>query len=563
MISFDEEKQDKRIADLHAKEEEDLAQIVAAKFGIPYIDLSTIAINTDALRIIPQEEAEQSSVASFRATGKKIDIAAAIPDSPAVSGILEELREKGFIPSLYIASKKSLARAWEHYAEISKSSRTDAGVISISEEVLSSYLEKIKSIDDAQKLVEQEEVAVRSGQGISNLVEVILSGAIALSSSDIHIEPEDASIRLRYRLDGVLQDIVHIDAKIFHNVLMRIKLVSAMKLNLKNVAQDGRFSVRLKGTEMEIRSSIIPGTYGESVVMRILNPETIALTFDKLGIEPRLKSVFEEELSKPNGMILLTGPTGSGKTTTLYAFLRYVSNTGNKIITIEDPVEYHLDGINQTQVEEDKGYTFLEGLRSALRQDPDIIMVGEIRDKETAGVAVNSALTGHLVFSTLHTNTAAGTIPRLIDLGVNPKVIGSALTIAIAQRLVRKLCERCKKEATPSPEELALLQKTTEAISSRRPDISASTTDHYFVAVGCPLCNMTGYKGRSGIFEAIRSDEAITTVTLSNPSEREIRRAALPQNILTMREDGVLKVLRGDTSLDELGRVIDLTGEDH
>ncbi len=563
MISFDEEKQDKRIADLHAKEEEDLAQIVAAKFGIPYIDLSTLAINTDALRIIPQEEAEQSSVASFRATGKKIDIAAAVPDSPAVSGILEELKGKGFIPSLYIASKKSLARAWEHYAEISKSSRTDAGVISISEEVLSSYLEKIKSIGDAQKLIEQEEVAVRSGQGISNLVEVILSGAIALSSSDIHIEPEDASIRLRYRLDGVLQDIAHIDAKIFHNVLMRIKLVSAMKLNLKNVAQDGRFSIRLKGTEMEIRSSIIPGTYGESVVMRVLNPETIALTFDKLGIEPRLKSVFEEELSKPNGMILLTGPTGSGKTTTLYAFLRYVSNTGNKIITIEDPVEYHLEGINQTQVEEDKGYTFLEGLRSALRQDPDIIMVGEIRDKETAGVAVNAALTGHLVFSTLHTNTAAGTIPRLIDLGVNPKVIGSALTIAIAQRLVRKLCEKCKKEATPSPEELALLQKTTEAISSRRPDISIPPTDHYFVAVGCPLCNMTGYKGRSGIFEAIRSDEAITTVTLDNPSEREIKRAALPQNILTMREDGVLKVLRGDTSLDELGRVIDLTGEDH
>lgn len=563
MISFDEEKQDKRISDLHAKEEEDLAQIVAAKFGIPYIDLSTLAINTDALRIIPQEEAERSFVASFQATGKKIDIATAVPDSPLVSGILEELKGKGFIPSLYITSKKSLARAWEHYAEISKSSRTDAGVISISEEVLSSYLEKIKSIEDAQKLIVQEEEAVRSGQGISNFVEVILSGAIALSSSDIHIEPEDASIRLRYRLDGVLQDIAHIDAKIFHNVLMRIKLVSAMKLNLKDVAQDGRFSIRLKGTEMEIRSSIIPGAYGESVVMRVLNPETIALTFDKLGIESRLKSIFEEELSKPNGMILLTGPTGSGKTTTLYAFLRYVSNTGNKIITIEDPVEYHLEGINQTQVEEDKGYTFLEGLRSALRQDPDIIMVGEIRDKETAGVAVNAALTGHLVFSTLHTNTAAGTIPRLIDLGVNPKVIGSALTIAIAQRLVRKLCEKCKKEATPSPEERSLLQKTTSAITLRRPDIEIPQIDHYFVAVGCPLCNMTGYKGRSGIFEAIRSDEAMTTVTLDNPSEREIKRAALPQNILTMREDGILKVLRGDTSLDELGRVIDLSGEDH
>ncbi len=342
---------------------------------------------------------------------------------------------------------------------------------------------------------------------------------------------------------------------------MRLKLVSAMKLNVASAAQDGRFSIKIKGSPMEIRSSIIPGAYGESVVMRILNPETIALTLPKLGVEQGLKNIFEKELAKPNGMILLTGPTGSGKTTTLYAFLRSVSNTGNKIITIEDPIEYHLEGINQTQVNDGKGYTFLDGLRSALRQDPDIIMVGEIRDKETAEVAVNAALTGHLVFSTLHTNNAAGTIPRLIDLGVNPKVLGSALTISIAQRLVRTLCTKCRVEASPTSEEADIIEKVLKQIRERRPELSLPPVNHYYKAVGCTSCSGTGYRGRTGIFEAITVDAFVTEVTLKNPSEREIKIAALPQNILSMREDGILKVLNGETSLEELGRVIDLNEE--
>jgi type IV pilus assembly protein PilB len=280
---------------------------------------------------------------------------------------------------------------------------------------------------------------------ISRLLEIIIAGALALKASDVHIEPEEKFVRIRYRLDGVLTDILHFDKETFRLLLSRIKLLSGMKLNLTG-AQDGRYSIILENTEIEIRTSILPSAYDESIVMRVLNPTSISVPLESLGIPRKLLSVLLKEIDKPEGMILTTGPTGSGKTTTLYAFLRKVYTPEIKVITIENPIEYHLEGIVQTQVNTDKGYTFLEGLRSALRQDPDIIMVGEIRDRETAEIAVNSALTGHLVFSTLHTNNAAGTFPRLIDLGVNPKVITSALSVSMAQRLVRKLCPECMKK---------------------------------------------------------------------------------------------------------------------
>ena len=561
MVHFDEEKQDARIKELRAKEEEDFAEIIAAKVGLPYMDLSKIAINTDALGIIHETDARKASLACFRATGKLLDIAVASPESPEVKAIIDDFAGKGFSTTLYVASKASLERAWGHYADIAASSQTHAGVIAISDEDIVKYLDSFTTLAEIKQAITDEEASVRSGKGISRLVEIMLAGALALSSSDIHLEPRESSVRIRYRLDGVLADAAELSAKTSHPLLMRLKLVSAMKLNVTSAAQDGRFSIKIKGSPIEIRSSVIPGAYGESVVMRILNPETIALTLEKLGVEEELQKIFEAELAKPNGMILLTGPTGSGKTTTLYAFLRRVSNTGNKIITIEDPIEYHMEGINQTQVEEGKGYTFLEGLRSALRQDPDIIMVGEIRDKETAEVAVNAALTGHLVFSTLHTNNAAGTIPRLIDLGVNPKVLGSALTISIAQRLVRTLCSECRQEAIISGDEAELIKKVLAQIHERRPELALPPANRYYKPGSCASCGETGYRGRVGIFEALMVDAAITEATVKNPSEREITVAALPQHILSMREDGIIKVLRGETSIEELGRVIDLHAE--
>jgi type II secretory ATPase GspE/PulE/Tfp pilus assembly ATPase PilB-like protein len=320
----------------------------------------------------------------------------------------------------------------------------------------------------------------------------------------------------------------------------------------------------MNGMEISMRTSTIPGAYGESVVMRILDPRSIQVDLANMGIEPRLYTLIDAGIKKPNGLILITGPTGSGKTTTLYAFLRKIYSPDIKIITIEDPVEYHLQGITQTQVE--GNYSFLDGLRAALRQDPDVLMVGEIRDSETAKISVESALTGHIVFSTLHTNNAAGVIPRLIDLEVNPKIMVSALTLSIAQRLVRKLCTVCRAERPVTAEEEALLRKILTTAAANGKDIgaynlAADMPIKLYKNVGCSECNKTGYKGRMGIFEAIKTDEAIEQIIPTNPSEREIKRVAAKQGIFNMREDGVVKILAGITSMEEVQSVVDLTEE--
>jgi len=362
---------------------------------------------------------------------------------------------------------------------------------------------------------------------------------------------------LRYRLDGVLVDVLTFDQETYKLTLSRLKLLSGLKLNVEAQAQDGRFSIKIKGDEIELRTSILPGNYAETMVLRILNPKSIGVELEQLGLEEKLRARIEKEIQKPNGMILNTGPTGSGKTTTLYAFLRKVNKPETKIITIEDPIEYHLQGLVQTQVDK-KNYTFAAGLRSALRQDPDIIMVGEIRDGEVAETAINAALTGHLVFSTLHTNDAAGSFPRLIDLGVDEKVISSAVNVAMAQRLVRTLCKACKQERAATPEEQALIDKHLSRIHDKAL-VPAETKKVWAAAPqGCAECHGRGYKGRVGVFEAVFMDQKVEEILRQKPSGREIATAAQEQGIPTMQQDGILKVLRGVTSMEELGRVVDL-----
>ena len=339
--------------------------------------------------------------------------------------------------------------------------------------------------------------------------------------------------------------------------MSRIKLTSGLKLNVHNQAQDGRFSIRTNETTIEVRTSVIPGTFKESIVLRILNPKSLSISFENLGMEKKLLETLNKELIKPNGMILTTGPTGSGKTTTLYAFLKKIYTPETKIITLEDPVEYHLSGIVQTQVEESRGYTFSSGLMSILRQDPDIIMVGEIRDMETARTAMNAALTGHMVLSTLHTNDAAGTIPRLIDLGANPNIIAPAINVAMAQRLVRKLCGECKEKYNPNDEEKKTVQEVVDTFPH---DYPHPETQNFFLwkAGGCDACNGIGYKGRIGVFEAILIDDKMEALIAKMPSEIEILTSAKEQGILNMKQDGILKVLNGVTSLGELRRVVEL-----
>ncbi len=556
MVQFDEEKQNKRLEDLLKKEEEDLAKTLSSKYGLEYLDLSRMSINPDALRVIPEKEAREAKIAAFDIVNKKIHIGVLSPGNEKTVSAVRALGERGYQPLLHMVSTGSLERAWSRYSEVSFASEVKAGVLDISNEEIQNLVKKVSAIADVKILIE-EVLKMKKGYRVSRILEIILAGGLSMGASDVHIEPEETYARLRYRLDGVLTDIITFDTETFVLILSRIKLISGLKLNIKGSAQDGRFSIKVDTLEIEIRTSILPGAYGESIVLRILNPETISVSIDKLGIEPRLLAILEKEIRKPNGMLLNTGPTGSGKTTTLYAFLKKVHAPGIKIITIEDPIEYHLPGVVQTQVDP-KQYTFAEGLRSALRQDPDVIMVGEIRDSETAGIAINSGLTGHLVFSTLHTNNAAGAFPRLIDLGVDPKVISSAINITMAQRLVRVLCTKCAKEVPIPSDKKDFIQKTLSQMPKEYRGVSATTI---FEAVGCEACNGVGYKGRIGIFEAILTNEKIDAIIRESPSERDIMKVAKEQGLLSMLEDGVLKVLRGVTSLDELGRVIDITEE--
>ena len=538
-------------------------KILAQRHKLPYIDLSATSVNTDALRLIPEKQARKTGVAAFSISGKKLLIAVISPKKDLLGPIEDDLQRQGYKTTFYMASKPSLERAWSLYKEVSYAKETEAGVFDISKTELENTVGEIQSINDLKQIISS--ITTKSAKRkISRLLEIILAGAISTEASDIHIEPEKLATRLRFRLDGVLNDICDIDHSTYSFLLSRIKLLSGLKLNVRKSAQDGRFSVKLGNSEIEIRSSVLPGEYGESVVLRILNPETIKISLEKLGIEELLFKELEKQLKKPNGMILTTGPTGSGKTTTLYAFLKKVYRPEIKIITLENPIEYHFKGITQTQIEKNSDYGFLSGLRSILRQDPDVIMVGEIRDKETAGVAINAALTGHLVFSTLHTNDAAGVIPRLVDLGVNPKIISSALNISLAQRLVRKLCLACREEYSADESERKIIEPLLVSIKRKRgvaPEISK-----LWRAVekekNCNVCGGLGYKGRIGVFEGIHTDKNIEKLIQDeNISESAIKEVAEKQQMLNMAEDGILKVLRGVTSLDELGRVVDIYEE--
>ncbi|MFH1720108.1 MAG: GspE/PulE family protein [Patescibacteria group bacterium] len=557
-IQFNEDKQRQKLEELREQEEEGLAQMISKKYGLPYIDLSTNPINIDALRIVKEQEAREAQVAPFNIINKKVSLAVISPNDEKTIALIEDLKDRGYIPSFFLASHQSLEKIWDRYKDLSYSMETKGGALDIESEEIQNLVKNVKSTEDIKRLIETVLIQKKSYR-ISRILEIILAGAVSINASDIHIEPEESSVRFRYRLDGVLYDILDIDHDTYGLLLSRIKLISNLKLNIKGKAQDGRFSIKLSDAEIEIRTSLLPGGYGESVVLRVLNPNMISIPLEELGINEKLLSIITKELQKPNGMVLNTGPTGSGKTTTLYAFLKKIYTPGIKIITIENPIEYHIKGIVQTQTEEGKGYTFLEGLRSALRQDPDVIMVGEIRDRETAEIAINSALTGHLVFSTLHTNNAAGTFPRLIDLGVNPKVITSAINVAMAQRLIRKLCDKCKKRSVLGETENRLIKSVTDSILDKK-CLAGLDFSNIYEAAGCPDCNFTGFKGRTGIYEAILTDGKIEDIVKENPGEREIEKATKDQGILDMKQDGIIKILKGITSIDELRRVIDLEG---
>jgi len=410
---------------------------------------------------------------------------------------------------------------------------------------------KVKNVSDFKKRI--GEFLEKS---VTELSEVILGGAINLEASDIHIEPREEESKIRVRIDGLLQDVTVFGRGIYERILSRIKLLSGMKLNISDRPQDGRFSILIGGLPIEIRASTLPAEYGESIVLRILNPKSL-IEMESLGLREDLLELFKKEIKKPNGMIIVTGPTGCGKTTTLYAILKKIQNPEIKIITIEDPIEYHLKGISQTQVDPKAGYDFANGLKSIMRQDPDVILVGEIRDLETAEITSQAALTGHLVFTTLHTNDAAGTVARLTSLGAKPSNIGPAINMVIAQRLVRMVCKKCTEFKKISPEGLKKLKK--EMGSSKGVKITKLTPELKTPKIkGCQNCNFTGYRGRIGIFEAFLVNDEMEKFILTSPSIAALREKIIKKGMITMKKDGLIKVLEGITTIEEVERV---TGE--
>lgn len=539
---------EKKLGEIQRKELEQKSKDLAAELDLPYIDLAITPIQKEALNWIEEKEARNTGLVPVEKWGNNLKIAALNPKNPKTAELIEKLKQSGLEVKIYITSVRGLNQALAFYKEIQKTKEVKLGEIALDEAKAKEIGQEVKNISDLKKKINKLPT--------TEILEILFTGATSVKASDIHFEPEEKEVRLRFRIDGILSDVFNLEKKDYPTILNRIKLTAGLKLNIHNAPQDGRFTLKMGKEDIEIRVSVLPGAYGENIVMRLLDPKTIKKSLDELGIRLNLLKQIKQELKKTTGAILTTGPTGSGKTTTLYAFVNYVNKPGLKVITIEDPIEYHVGGVSQTQVEPDKGYDFANGLRSIVRQDPDVILVGEIRDAETAEIAMHAGLTGHLVFSTLHTNDAAGTIPRLIDMGIKPPVIAPAINMTMAQRLVRKLCQECKQKIKIEPEQIGKIKEIFKNLTSKTemPELNERTT--VFKAGGCEKCNSTGYRDRIGLFEAFVIDEDLEKLILESPAVSEIRNLILKKGMITMLQDGYIKVMEGITDFEEVERVL-------
>ncbi|MCK5475776.1 MAG: type II/IV secretion system protein [Candidatus Pacebacteria bacterium] len=543
--------QSETISKLYHKGEEDRATSLADKHHLAYVDLSLVPVNSETLNSVSKEVAQKANLAVIYKVGKKYKIAVTDPENYETKKFLKDLKKQdGASYSLVMVSEDSLKKAWANYDKVTVTEKFENQNITLKEEDLTEFEKGITTIIDLKKRI--------SEINTTEIFNIIMAGAIKTKSSDIHIEPNLDYVRLRYRVDGVLQDIVNLPKKVHGTIVSRVKMLSKMKLNVSDSPQDGHFGIDLENTTVNIRSSILPSSFGESIVLRILSDEGTGLKLDELGFNQYYLELLEEQLLKPTGMILVTGPTGSGKTTTLYSFVRRLNQPSIKIITLENPVEYRVEGISQTEVGEDTGMTFADGLRAVVRQDPDVVMVGEVRDAETAEISIQAALTGHMVLSTLHTNNAAGAIPRLLHLKVNPALIAPSINIVIAQRLVRTLCEHCKEEYVPAQETIDKIKSVFKNMPRNNRLEVPSDIKVIYRSSGCSKCNFIGYKGRIGIYEMFALTPHIEKIILGNTSSSDISKAAREEGMISIQEDGILKAIEGKTSLEEVRRV---TGE--
>jgi type IV pilus assembly protein PilB len=553
-----------RLADLGAEDDERTAKYMSDQTGLPYIDLRIKAPEMEALSKVKSEDAKKYGLAPFKINDKDLHVAIVDPSNENAVAYLRKMNELHSLrPIVYVCSRLSAEHIHIRYADLDSENVVARGIVNLGGQHLKDLLDGVNTISDFQKKIEYVAENEKK-ERVSRLIEMTMAGAIHFGASDIHIEPEEDMVRFRFRLDGNLSDIYHTDKKTYDMINSRLKLLSGLKLSSTANAQDGRFSMQSDAGDIEMRVSLVPTNNGESYVMRLLDPRNANVPFESLGMSSIMMRELDRAIKKPFGMVLTTGPTGSGKSTTLYSCLRKVYTPEVKVMTIEDPVEYHMQGIVQTQVDVKKGYNFLSGLRAALRQDPDVIMVGEIRDEDTAKVAAQAALTGHIVLSTLHTNSAAGAIPRFINLGVDAKTLGSSLSFVMAQRLCRKLCPLCKIEGTSDEKQSKLFTNILGLMLSDKKvidDFDASPKQIYKIYIpntaGCEKCH-NGYKGRVGIFEGLVMSKKIEDISISSGSERDIEYAARDQGIPNMREDGLVKILTGVTSFEEVAEVVDM-----
>ncbi|PID52708.1 MAG: hypothetical protein CR972_00680 [Candidatus Moraniibacteriota bacterium] len=539
---------DRTLKKLQSKSQEEFASYTAKKLDLPYIDLNITPVASDDVTTITEEESKKYNVAVFYTTGKNMKLGTPTPENPEMREFIKELQDvRGWTVEIFVISPDSFERLLLQYKNAYFIDAIDTMRLTLSGKDLEEFNEGIGKLLALKKNLD--------ALPTTEVLDILFSGAVILGASDVHLEPQKETVAVRFRVDGVLQNIVDFPQHTYKLITNRIKLMSKMKINVRDQAQDGHFAFDSAEANIDVRVSTIPGKAFEGIVMRLLKSDSVTVDINSLGLAGKAFDDIQKNIVKNAGMILTTGPTGSGKTTTLYTLINHIKSEETKIITIEDPIEYQINGISQTQVAKDRGYTFAKGLRAVVRQDPDVVLVGEIRDDETAAVAVNAALTGHLVLSTLHTNNAVATIPRLMELGIKPTLIPSATNIFMAQRLVRKLCEHCKEEYEPAKETVEMFMKMISLISPKAELEVPKNIEKIWRSVGCEKCHNTGYKGRVGIFEVLTMSPKLEKMILDMESETDIIKAALEEGLVTMTQDGVLKALKGITTIEEVMRV--------
>jgi len=488
----------------------------------------------EAVSLIPEDFARTNSVLAVKKTDKAVTIVMEDPEDIATVDSVKRLT--GLDLDIVVGGSELLTKAMDqHYGEITKAGKVEEAIQGIT--VISGDEDASEEVDLSPENASEEDAP------IVKLVNLILQEAIKERATDIHVEPQEKKVNVRIRIDGVLQIIMTPPATSLSGLVTRIKILSKLNIAEKRLPQDGRFSIKTATKDIDMRVSILPTVYGEKIVMRLLDKSGFDFNLTTLGFPQKNLSIFKKVISQPYGMVVVSGPTGSGKSTSLYAALKEIKDERTNITTVEDPVEYQLEGISQVQVFDDIGLTFGSTLRSILRQDPDVLLIGEIRDGETADIAVKFSLTGHLVFSTVHANDAPGTLTRLLDIGIAPFLVGSCLNLVMAQRLVRKLCTKCKEEHTPTTEELSLIGLSKKDIKS-----------NLFKSKGCADCRNTGYRGRTAIFEMIPMARELRKLVFDNANEDEIRQAAIKNGMVTLRDAGNERVLDGTTSIEEVLR---------